>query len=92
MKSLDSATQQRSSSLAEVEESFLGQYDIKSPAGMKLSLAVNKDGVEEMVDFPFENGVVHLPENWDATFDVVTAEDMILPCKCSKDARCEIFR
>jgi hypothetical protein len=28
---------------------------------------------------------VHLPENWDATFDIVTGDDMILPCKCSKD-------
>ena len=33
-----------------------------------------------MIDFPFEDGFVHLPDNWDATFDVVTSEDMILPC------------
>ena len=52
---------------------------------MKLSLAVNKDGTEEMLDFPFKDGLVELPDNWDATFDIVTGDDMILPCKCSKD-------
>ena len=69
----------------EVENTFLSQYDIKSPEGLKLSLLVNKDGVEEMLDFPFVDGTVHLADNWDATFDIVTADDMILPCKCSKD-------
>lgn len=33
----------------EVEDSFLQQYDLKSPAGLKLSLQVNKDGVEELL-------------------------------------------
>lgn len=68
-----------------MDESFLSQYDIKSSKGMKLSLAVNKDGAEEMLDFPFKDGLVELPDNWDATFDIVTGDDMILPCKCSKD-------
>ena len=68
-----------------VDETFLSQYDIKSSKGMKLSLAVNKDGTEEMLDFPFKDGLVELPDNWDATFDIVTGDDMILPCKCSKD-------
>lgn len=74
-----------SSFLRQVENSFLSQYDVKNTEGMKLSLVVHKDGLEEMLDFPFENGLVHLPENWDATFDIVTGDDMILPCKCSKD-------
>ena len=63
----------------------MSQYDVKNTEGLKLSLVVNKDGVEEMLDFPFEDGAVHLPDNWDATFDIVTGDDMILPCKCSKD-------
>jgi len=74
-----------------VDESFLSQYDIKSSKGMKLSLAVNKDGAEEMLDFPFKDGLVELPDNWDATFDIVTGDDMILPCKCSKDTKFRIY-
>ncbi|CAK9014954.1 unnamed protein product [Durusdinium trenchii] len=74
-----------------VEESFLSQYEIKSADGLKLSLLATKDGVEEMIDFPFVDGCVHLADNWDATFDIVTGEDMILPCKCSKDTKFRVF-
>lgn len=75
----------------QVEESFLSQYEIKSADGLKLSLLATKDGVEEMIDFPFVDGCVHLADNWDATFDIVTGEDMILPCKCSKDTKFRVF-
>lgn len=44
-----------------------------------------------MLDIPFQNGCVVLDENFDAVFDVVTAEDMILPCKCSKDTKFRVY-
>ena len=55
------------------------------------SLVVHRDGVEDMLDFDFEDGAVHLAENFDATFDIVTADNCILPCKASKDTKFRIY-
>ncbi|CAJ1334735.1 unnamed protein product [Effrenium voratum] len=73
------------------EESFLSQYELKNCDGLKLSLVVTKDGNEEMQDFPFTDGCAALEDHFDATFDIVTADDTILPCKASKDTKFRVY-
>ncbi|CAE8694328.1 unnamed protein product, partial [Polarella glacialis] len=75
-----------------VEDSFLAHSGLTSTKGLKISKEVWKEGQKETIDFSFnEAGCVELGLGFDATFDIVTADDTVLPCLASKDTKFRVY-